>query len=330
MAGITKTTDDLVSDVRSMLDEENRDSVDTTEDILPALNRAQDYAANILARQYEEPLLTYQTLVTVDGQREYDIPDGAFEQRLEKIEVEVNDLFYPVMRIDFRDISIYETQGSTAIPYYYAVVGNRFRIVPTGNGTYNLRIWYLQDPRPLVLQQGRITRVNTTDQYVLVDSTGSDLTTEQDQLNSYVNLVDGQSGFVKGTFQIKSISDNKITFKTSPTRSTVLNQTVDTDLSALTDSSGNTVVVEPDDYVCVAKGVCIPLLKKPFSNFLIQYAVAEIRRKLGGPANLEEQILQKFEEQVERQWVGREQSRRVKKRNNKWDTAVRRYWGISK
>ena len=203
MAGIVKTTDDLVSDVRSMLDEENRDSVDTAEDILPALNRAQDFAANILARQYDAPLLANQTITTNNGQREYDIPDDAFEQRIEKVEVEVNNLFYPVTRIDFRHISLYETQGSTSIPYYYTVIGNKFRILPTSNGTFRLRIWYLKDPRPLVTQQGRITLVNETDQYVLVDSTGADLTTEQDQLNSYANLVDGQSGpIVTGKLEV--------------------------------------------------------------------------------------------------------------------------------
>lgn len=330
MAGIVKTTDDLISDVRSMLDEENRDSVDTAEDILPALNRAQDFAANILARQYDAPLLAKQTITTSNNQREYDIPDDAFEQRLEKIEVEVNDLFYPITRIDFRQTSLYETQGATSIPYYYSVIGNKFRIFPTSNGQFRLRLWYLKDPRPLVTQQGRITRVNETDQYVLVDNVGDDLTTEQDQLNSYVNLVDGQSGLVKGTFQIKTITDNRITFKTSPTRTTVLNQTVSTDLGGLTNDEGVSISVEPDDYVCVASGVCIPLLKKPFSNFMIQYAVAEIRRKLGGPADLEERILKKFEQQVERQWVGQEQSTRVTKRNDKWDLPIRRYWGINR
>lgn len=330
MAGLIKTVDDLVADVRSMLDEENKDSVDTDLDILPALNRAQDFAANILARQYEEPLLTNTIISTVNNQQEYDIPEDAFEQRVEKVEVEVNNLFYNVTRIDFRQISMYETQGATSIPYYYTIIGRKIRILPTTNGTYNLRIWYLQNPLPLVTEQGRITLVNETDQYVLVDTAGGDLTTEQDQLNSYINLVDGNTGVIKGSMQIKNINDNKVTFKTSPTRTSVLNRTINTDLGALTDSSGQTVSVEPDDYLSVIKGTCIPYLQKPISNFLIQYAVAEIRRKLGGPADLEERILKKFEQQVERQWVGQEQNTRVTKRNDKWDLPVRRYWGITR
>lgn len=330
MAGLIKTADDLISDVRSMLDEENRDSVDTDADILPALNRAQDFATNILARQYDAPLLATTVIQTVNNQQSYDIPEDAFEQRVEKVEVEVNSLYYPVTRIDFRDVSLYETQGATSIPYYYAVVGRKIRILPTTNGTYNLRLWYLRDPLPLVQEQGRITLVNEASQYILVDSVGGNLTTETDQLNSYVNFVDGNTGVIKGSMQIKTINDNKITFKTSPTRTNVLNRTISTDLAGLTDDTGQSVTLEPDDYVCVVKGTCIPYLIKPFSNFLIQYAVAEIRRKLGGPADLEERILQKFEQQVERQWVGQEQTTRVSKRNDKWNLPIRRYWGISR
>lgn len=328
MSGLVKTVDDLISDVRSMLDEENRLSVDTDEDILPALNRAQDYASNILARHYESPLLAFTFVNTTAGQEEYTIPDEAMEERLEKVEVEVNSLYYPVTRLSYRDISLYETQGSTNIPLYYTVVGNRFRLVPSSSGAYRLRLWYLRDPLPLVKQQGRITRVDAANSYVLVDQIGEDLTTEQDQLDSYVNIIDGQSGKIKGSFQIKNIADNRITFKTSPTRTTVLNQTINTDMTALVDEGGNSVDVEADDYLCVIKGVCVPFFKKPFSNFLIQYAVAELRRKLGGPADMELRVLQDLEDQVERSWVGREQSLRVSKRNNKWDLPIRRYWGI--
>ena len=334
MAGKTKLVDDLVEDVRSLMDEENKESVNTDEDILPALNRAQDFATNILARQYDAPLLRKAFLTTSNGQKDYNIPDDAFEQRLEKVEVEVSNLFYPVARIDFRNISLYETQGATSIPYYYCVIGDKFRILPTSNGNFRLRIWYLRDPLPLVQQQGRITKVTAASNYVNVDSVGTDLSTESDNLNSFVNLIDGQSGKIKATMQIKSIDDNRITFKTVPSRTTVYNQTVDTDLSMLTDDDDTeatvSVSIDQDDYICLAEGVCIPYLKKPLSNFLVQYATAEMRRKLGGSADLEETVLKKFEQQVERLWVGQESNIRVTKRNDKWDLPIRRYWGINR
>lgn len=332
MAGKVKTVDDLIDDVRSLLDEENQESVDTDEDILPALNRAQDVAANILARHYESPLLTHTSINTNNGQKEYTIPDDAFEERLEKIEVKVNELFYPVKRIDYRDISLYETQGATSIPYYYAVIGNKFRILPTSNGNFDLRIWYNRDPLPLTRQQGRITKIDTTNQFLTVDSIGSNLTTENDSLNSFISVIDGQSGVRKGTFQIKNLANNRISIKTSPSRTKVWNITVDTDLGGLKEErdSDVSVSIELDDYVCLAEGTSIPFFKKPFSNYLIQYAVADIRRKLGGPADMEERIKKDLERLVERSWVGREVSTRVNKSNDKWYLPIRRYWGINR
>jgi len=334
MASQIITVDDLIDEVRSMLDEDNRSTVSDAADILPALNRAQNYAANILARHYESPMLRWKTVTPVSGQDEYDIPEDAFEQRIEKVEVKVNNLFYPVKRIDYRDISLFEApQSSSAnVPYYYAVVNNRFRVLPKANPTYPFRIWYLEEPPRLVKSQGRINIVNTSGNYVIVDSAGSDLTTESDNLNSYINIIDAQTGKRKASYQVQNISGNKITFKTSPTRTQVLNTAIDTGMTTLlvnedADNQGADVTIEPDDFVCVIKGACVPFFKKPFSNFLVQYAIAEIRRKLGGPADQERQVLADLEEQVERSWVGREHTLRVEKTNQRWNTPIRRYYG---
>lgn len=334
------TVDDLIADVRSLLDEDNRLSVSDEEDIIPALNRAQNYAANILSRHYESPMLKKIEVQTINGRMEYEIPEDAFEQRIEKIEIKVNEIYYPLKRIDYKDISLYENKNSTAIPYYYCIVGNRYRIIPSSNATYPLRVWYLQDPAPLVKSQGRINVVNSASNYIIVDNIGSDVTTEADNLNSYVNIIDAQTGIRKGTFQIKTINGNQITFKTSPTvrptssnptNTNVLNTTIDTDMNNLSvnlEDEGPDVVIEPDDYISVISGTAIPFFKKPFTNFLIQYAIAEIRRKLGEGNGLEQEVLKSLEQQVERSWVGREQSMRVKKASNNWSLPTRRYWGI--
>ena len=332
MASQIITVNDLIDEVRSMIDEDNRESVSDTTDILPALNRAQNYAANILSRHYESPMLVWDTVSPVSGQDEYAIPEDAFEQRLEKVEVKINDLFYPVKRISYRDISVYENPSNfSGYPSFYSVVGNRYRLLPRPNTSYNLRIWYLQEPPRLVKSQGRINIVNAANNYVIVDSIGSDLTTESDDLNSYVNIIDAQTGRRKASYQIQNISGNKITFKTSPTRSSVLNVSIDTSMTSLlvnsdSDNQGPDVSIEADDFVCIVKGSCVPFFKKPFSNFLVQYAIAEIRRKLGGPMDTEQQVLKDLEAQVERSWVGREQTLRVQKSNNIWNNKVRRYF----
>lgn len=314
-----KTVDMLLSDVRSMLDEENTENVSDDSDLLPALNRAQDYAANILSRHYESPMLTRADVTLSSSEQEYSIPEDAFEERLEKVEVYINQTYYPLKRIDYRDISLYETPTKINVPYYYCVIGNKYRLIPGPTGTYPARIWYLKDPDPLVQVQGRITRTDSSGGFVYVDNVGSSLTTESDELDSFVNVIDGQSGEVKQTLQIKSISSNKITFKTviDGGRTSVYGRTISTSLSS---------EVAIDDYLCSAKGTCVPFFQKPFSNFMIQYAVAEITRKLGGPADIELRVLKELEEQVERSWVGREQSLRVKKRSRNWFAPSRRYF----
>lgn len=323
MAARFKTVDNLLSEVRSMLDEDNRENVRDVEDLLPALNRAQDYASNILSRHYESPMLTNTTVNLESGSQEIDIPDDAFEQRVEKLELFIKQLYYPIKRVDYRDISLYETPTNVNVPYFYSIIGKKIRLVPGPTGTYPARLWYLKDPDPLVPVQGRITRVQASNNRIVVDSVGSDLSTESDNLASFVNVIDGQTGTVKGTFQIKAISGGRIEFKSfiDGGRTEVHGRTISTAMATTGDN-----VIEIDDYICSAVGTCIPFFQKPFSNFLVQYAVAEIRRKLGGPADMELRVLEELEKQVERSWVGREQSMRVKKRSRNWWLPSRRWF----
>lgn len=328
MAGRTKLVDDLINDVRSLLDEENQAAVDDIIDILPALNRAQDYAANVLSRHYDDPMLVQKPVTLQANKQEYDIPDDAFEQRLEKVEIKNGQFYLPLERISYRNATLFETSSRINLPYFYYVVGDKYRLVPGPTTAYSLRISYLYDPLPLVTQQGRITLVNEDENYIIVDEIGEDLTTEADQLDSYVNIVDGQSGRRKGSFQIKNITDNKITFKSTPSRDVVLNIDINDDLSALVDDEGLPVTIEPDDYICVIKGNCIPFFKKPFSNFLIAYAFAELSvLKLGGEATMIKEIRDDLEAQVERSWVGRESTMVVKKKNPQWQYTMRRWKG---
>lgn len=323
------TVDNLIAEVRSMLDEVNRVSVDDDQDILPALNRGQSYAANILARHYESPMLLPLEIPTVGGQPEYAIPENAFEQRLEKLEVKVNGIYEEVTRINYRDISSYESQTSSAFPRVYVVVNEKFRILPKPTGTYPLRAWILEQPQKLVKTEGRINIVNTAGNYVILDSVGTGLTTESDNLDSFVNIIDAQTGRRKATFQVQSINGNIVTFKTVPTRTDVLNITIDTDITDLVinqNSEGPAMSVNPDDYICLVHGSCVPFFKQPFSNFTVEYAIAEIRRKLGDSDSDEQRVLDKLEKQVERSWVGQEQYLRIKNRNPRWNYSLRRRW----
>ena len=312
------TVDDLIAEVRSLIDESNEESIDDDRDILPALNRAQAYAYNILARRYEDPILVYQDLDLVSGTQEYDIPEDAFEDRVLKVEIKTTQGYYlECQRISFKDISYYETTAQVPQPYYYCIYSRKMRFLPSPSGTYSARIWYIRDPEKLVKPQGRITLVSNLSGYILVDSVGSLITTEVDDLFSYVNVVDGQTGEIKGTLQVQSFTTDKVTFKSTPSRTTVLNRTVTGDLAD--------VAVTSDDYICPIFGTCVAYFQDAISNFILQYAVFQLQSKLGVASMNEVQLVEKFEKQLERQWTNREQTVRIKKTNRIWEFPYKRW-----
>lgn len=318
------TVSNLIADVRSLLDEANQASISDTEDILPALNRAQDVAANILAKHYESPLLAYTLQYLVSGQREYDIPPDAFEQRLEKIEVQIqNGLFNPIKRQSYRDSTLLETTARTAFPLFYSEIGDKYRLYPSPTAAYPLRVWYIKDPEPLVIEQGTISGpvssgvLNTSGNYVTVANLGNQLTLDSSLFSSYVNFIDGNTGRIKGTCQVLKISGAQVFFKPVPDRTSVLGQTVSGTLPS---------DLALDDFICTVDGNCISVLKKPFANFLIQMAVSELlNTKLGITSEMAEKVRQEMQMIVKQSWVGRENYSRVRSASPHWERIGRRY-----
>lgn len=312
------TVENIVSDVRSLTDEPSNDAVDTATGILPALNRGLDHAVDILSRRYPEPFLEYGTLVLNGTDTEYDIPEQCFEDRLLRVEIQLpGGVFQEVRQISFSDASIYESPAKAAIPQNYCIVGRKIRFMSGPSGTYNARIWYMRNPDELVLPQGRITAINTAGNYIIVDQAGEDLSTESDTLESYVNIVDGTTGLVKWSGQIQVMEENQITFRSSPIRSEVVGREI---LGALP------VSISLDDYICNVRGTCVPQFGAPLSNFLIQFAVSDITRQLGGDVPSEEEILKKFEKQVGSTWAGRPTTMRIKRRSVAWGNLFGRWW----
>jgi hypothetical protein len=165
-----------------------------------------------------------------------------------------------------------------------------------------------------------VTLINTGSNYIRVDSVGDDLTTNVDDLNSYVNLVNGQTGEIKATLQIQNIDDDKITFKSSPSRTTVFNRTVSAGLSTVTET------IEQDDYICTVHGTCVAYFGDATTNFILSMAGFELQKKLGTATGLEKDLVDKFEKQLERQWTHRENTARVNKRNQIWSIPYRRWF----
>lgn len=319
------TVDDLVSEIREQLDELNVDSVSTAGRILPTVNRAQDYAFDMLSRRYPDPYITHEQ-ITLTTAQEYTLPENCFEDRINRVEVITSQgsngqmTTVEVRRVSYYDVWKFESRSPTSIPPVYCIVGRKIRFPTAPTGTYPARIWFVQEPEQAVLPQGRITAYNQPGNYVIVDAVGDDLSTEADTLESYVNLVDGQTGEIKWSGQVSVIDSEQITFRASPIRDSVLNRTI----SGTLPTSSDDPTVGLDDYVCSVRGTCIPP-SGALRNFLVEFTVAEIVRSLGGDASTEEQVLQKFERQIDKYGAARETTMRVQPRSGAWG-GFRRRW----
>ena len=306
------TTTQLVSEVRSLCDEVNSASLDTEADILPALNRAQDVAANILAKHYESPLITSKMVTLNSGQRDYPIPYDAFENRLEKIEVAIqNGIYNPVKRQNYRDATLLETPARTSIPMFYAEIGDNYRLYPGPTGGYPLRIWYMREPDPLVLERGTLSKWNPAQSWIQVSAKGLDtsvFSVEMDDPASYLSIVDSDTGAVKATLQLQNIGPNgRLSFRTVPVKSTFIGRPVS---GSLPDNLTN------EDLICEAGGTCVPILKKPISGYMIQMAASELMNtKLGMQNQMAEQMRQEMHRIVQESWVGRESYLKVRTAN---------------
>lgn len=320
MARRLSTVSDLVSEIREQIDEFNTDSVDTEARILPALNRGLEYAWDLLARRYPDQITRSATITANASLTEYDLPEDCFEDRVLRVEVNINGSYQEVRRIAPYDAWQFESSSPTSTPSRYSIQERTIRFYPASNGTYNFRVWYIRECEQLVLPQGRITSINTASNYVIVDAAGTDLTTESDSLSSYVNIVDSQTGLIKASLQIQTSIADKLTFRTTPTRTSVLNRTIGDEIPS---------TVQLDDQVCLVRGTCIPP-QSPMRNFLVQFTSAEIIRSLGGDAATEEQVLQKYEKQVENTSAGREGTKRVQRRSSAWGQTFRRFFLTTK
>lgn len=307
------TVDSLIDQVRSRLNLATSEGVNDTNDILPALNRAKDYAFDILARRYPEPILTNTTVAITSGTSSYSLPDNTFEDRLLKVDWrDTSGQYQELDRLSYREVQDWESTVASQVPQYYTLIGRTYQLIPTPqSGT--ARIWYLEEPEDYVKSLGRITALDLANNKFSVNEINSSLTTSTAALGAYLNVVDGKTGAVKYSLQLQTIDEDnlQLTFKTTPSRVSVLGRTIQDDLTSLD--------ITQDDHICAINGTCIPYFKKPISNFCIEYATAEMKDTLQREGlDLAQNVLKKFEEHVERTWVRREVVGRVRKQNSKF------------
>lgn len=319
----TMNVQELVDQVRSALDEFNEASI-TDQHVLDALNRAQKAATRITARRLDTIFLAVENITTVGGQREYDMPADVFGRRVEKVELLQGNIAWRIKHISYKDREPYIVASQVNRPYYYDIIGSKIRLYPQPSGGQQLIVHYSRTPDTMLLPQGQINSIDTTNNYVIVDSLGGDLTTESDQRNSYISFIDYVTGDVKGSMQIAFMDTGigQIKFKsTGLTRDTVLGKTISTSIPS---------DVTEDDYICVVKGTAVPQLPDAYTDYLIQHAVVALKRRTREPTDEEYAALKDIEAELKKMIQGREQSLRIRKANSNWGkplgSTLRRYF----
>ncbi len=321
---LLQTVDTLVEEVRALTNEINQDSLQTDRDILPALNRAQDHMMSILSTHYPEPFLVEHRFDAIGGRGVYEMPENTWSDMVTKVEMvdPANNYRYEVVRAKYRDTTKFRSQSRPHIPQYYTIVGRDVELIPAPTGVYDGVMWYVRAPEKMVLQQGRITLVDAPNNRIKVDSftedTETGISTETDNLRSWVNIVDGQSGEIKATCQIKNLSGTQdIEFK-SNTDDTILNRTVTKDLTTVVDADGN-LIINKNDYICAVDGTCVGYFLQPSRNFIISHAAADCARALGVPSDSMYRERDLLVKEVRAAWTGREASLRRKNNSPHWN-----------
>jgi hypothetical protein len=122
---------------------------------------------------------------------------------------------------------------------------------------------------------------------------------------------------VKATLQVSGINTTTkvITFKSSGLdRDTVYTNTVATAIPT---------TVALDDHICLASGTAIPFLFQDYDDYLVQFALVEIRRDtLSQPVGESFAALRDLENDVKKIWAGRAATKRVAKTNPHWGSNI--------
>ncbi|MCP3700834.1 MAG: hypothetical protein GY920_20395 [Aliivibrio sp.] len=323
------TTRDLMSQVRNQCSEINEERLSNIQ-ILEALNRAYDDAFDIMGRLYPDPIIKYiETYPDENGI--ITIPDNVWEDRIMLVEFYQNGASAST---DGYRTKVAETDNlndlgalnniTGSYPYVFSIIGRSIQIGPAkGVSKYLHRVWYADSPLPLRLDQGSIEIIDQAGNFIVLDelrNTGEGLVpvNPSNAYGKYINIVDRETGLYKCTLQVESIDGNKLTFKSTPTRSTVYNLTVS---SSIPDD------VKLDDIISEVSGSGTVYFKTPTTNYIVQYAVNEIQRSLG-VANLsfEEGKLRELKDRVEGAWKRRPASKYKRAFSRVWSSKRYRNW----
>jgi hypothetical protein len=313
---MTLLVDDLLGAVRSQIDESNTSDISDSK-ILATLQRAQMKLVRLATRRYAAMFKAEQLLAVESGTRDVTIPEAAFGLVVNQVEVIRGGQSFPCEPATATQVAPLDNDNATTdLPLYYVQHGSVLKLYPRPNGSVSLRVRYQRRPPDLVVKQGRVISFDATAVTADLDSVGAALTTSIASLGAFVNWVDATTGIVKATLQVSAINTttNTVTFKVAGLgRVTVFGQTVGI---ALPDDAAL------DDYLCLASGTCVPMLVADYADYLIQFAVVELKRKQGEDVSAELAALKDLESDVTAMWAGRAAGKRVRRTSGYWGSKL--------
>ena len=306
------TVNDLADELRSLLDEFNDSNLDIERDVLPVFNDAQLVAFGVLARSYPEPLLTPIDVTVTSGTLTVELPESLFGDSVKEVEwVDPNNFDRPSKcdLVLIRKLSQNHSSSSVDAPRMFGIHGRNIRFNQPASGRKTLRIWALREPDQLLCPFGRILNVDEVNNilYLTDVSTSYDVTSGD---YSYVNIIDGQTGLIKGSVQILEWDDvDTARIKLTPDAALVMGKPVNGDISS----------AMRDDYLCFIKGTCVLQFSDVIRNFIKQYAIDRIKRnKLGYPYDVDNKLTDDFRKEMKKAYMGRMSALRVWHNNPNW------------
>ena len=313
-----RIVDDMIDEIRSLTDEYNSNQLSDLSDILPSLNRGLEKGIKVLTRVFPDPILNYVEVPAVST-KEISLPENIWEDkvlRTEWISSGTNVIPKECQLVGIRLLSQHET-GAMAVdrPDCYSMYERKMRFSGLPNGRATLRIWYIREVDSLVKSYARITDLDEASGtlYIGEASTDFDPTTgvTQGDWNRCINVVDGQTGIIKGSFEVGSYNgSDTIVINASRTRTIVLNRDIGTTLVDMG--------INADDYICPVRGTCVLYFFDALHVYCIQYAVAELKRKLGYAYDADQALLKDFESELKKTYMGRSLGLRIAQNNPNW------------
>jgi len=306
------SVNDLADELRSLLDEFNDSNLDIERDVLPVFNDAQLVAFGVLSRSYPEPLLTPVDITVTSGTTTVPLPEAIFGDSLREVEwIDPNNYDRPRTsdQVILRKLSQNYASSIVAAPRMHSIYGRNIRFNQPASGQYTLRLWILREPDQIIKPFGRILNTDLTNNILYLTDTDTEYDVTSGD-NSYVNIIDGQTGLIKGTVQILEWDEaDTARIKLIPDSTTVMGKPVNGDISS----------AERDDYLCFIKGTCVLQFSDIIRNFIKQYAIDRLKRnKLGYPYDVDNKLVEDFKKDMKRAYMGRMSSLRIWHNNPNW------------